>query len=130
METERNENEGLSDILRKLAYLGAGTIFYTQEGMQRVISDNLRVPKDAAAALAQQLEKGRNELVESFTKTFASALANVDFVEAARRGVDGLELDVKVKLSYPSSQMGDSPKKRATTPKAKSRKRTAPKSKS
>lgn len=96
-----HDNEKLTDILRKALYLGAGTLVYTQEGMAKAVSENLKIPKEAAALLVTQFDRGKKDLIDSVSTLLSSYLTSLDIVDLAHRSLHGLEVDVKLKIRYP-----------------------------
>lgn len=106
----RRQGIGLTELLKRAAYLGAGTVFATQESASRL-------SRELVQGVMQAIERNKEEFVRAVTGSMRDWLGSLNLVELVRRASDGLEIEVnaRVKLRYD----GDEKPKRETKDKAK-----------
>ena len=113
----RRQGIGLGDLLRRAAYLGAGTVFATQESASRL-------PRELAQGVMQAVDRNKDEFIRAVTGTMRDWLGSLDLVDLVRRAADGLDVEVsaRIKLRYGGEDKTAEPP--ATAPRAAA-KRTA-----
>lgn len=91
----RRQGIGLGDLLKRAAYLGAGTVFATQESASRL-------PRELAQGIMQAVDRNKDEFIRAVTGTMRDWLGSLDLVDLVRRAADGLDVEVsaRVKLRY------------------------------
>lgn len=113
----RRQGVGLTDLLKRAAYLGAGTVIATQESASRL-------PREIAQNLVQAVERNKDDFIRVIDGTIRDWLRSIDLVSLARHAADGLDVEVsaRVKLRYSGDEADDAPEKgRATSRKTRSR---------
>lgn len=94
-EKETAGKEGLTESLKKLAYMGAGTLFMTQEGLIKTVADQLKLPKEAATALVGQVDRARHEAIQTIGSILSGYLESLDLIDLIKKIADGMEVEVK-----------------------------------
>ncbi len=91
----RRQGIGLTDLLKRAAYLGAGTVFATQESASRL-------PRELAQGIIHAVDRNKDEFIRAITGTMHNWLNSLDLVDLVRRAADGLDVEVsaRVKLRY------------------------------
>lgn len=91
----RRQGIGLTELLKRAAYLGAGTVFATQESASRL-------PRELVQGVMQAIERNKEEFIRAVTGSMRDWLGSLDLVELVRRAADGLDIEVnaRVKLRY------------------------------
>lgn len=102
----KRDKDKMADLVRKAIYLGAGTLFYTQENASRRISEGLKVSRDVANDMVSQWDRGKQELIDSITQTVATYLTNLDLTDVLRNVTRGAELEIKVRLNFDDDKRG------------------------
>ena len=112
--------EGLTESLKKLAYMGAGTLLMTQEGLTKAVSDQLKLPKEAATALVSQVDRTRHEAIQAISSILSGYLESLDLIDMAKKIADGMEVEVKASFRIGFAKLGANKKIKAPRRKKKS----------
>ena len=96
----KSDKDKMTDLVRKAIYLGAGTLFYTQENASRKLSEGLKVSREVANEMATQWDRGKQELIDSISQTVANYLADLDLTDVIRNVTKGAELEVRIRLNF------------------------------
>ena len=104
---EEEVGSGVSDLIKKMAFLGAGTLFATQETASRALRD-MKLPREAVQAILQAAERNRDEFIDALTGTLRDFLEELDLIDFAKRTLDGMNVRIsaEVGFSYDPSKSG------------------------
>jgi len=92
-----DERSGVGDMVRKALLAGVGALFMTEEGIRKTVSE-LKLPKEAFAALQAQAERTRNEASKVLRKEVRRFLNSDAFKQQLAGLVSGLTLEVKAEI--------------------------------
>ncbi len=90
---------GLADVLKKMAYLGVGTMFATQETASRMVKD-MTLPREAVNAIVNAIERNRDEIARAVSKGTEDFLRNLDIVHLAKKTFDGMNIRVSGEIQF------------------------------
>lgn len=92
--TQRDASEGdepgRGDWLKRLAYLGVGTLFLTQEAALRLVRE-LKLPREAGQLLLREMEKNKGELLSILREVLSEFLNNLELKELLKERVRELK---------------------------------------
>lgn len=88
---------GVGDLVRKALLAGVGALFMTEEGIRKTVSE-LKLPKEAFAALHAQAERTRGEASKVLRKEIRRFLNSEAFKQQLASLVSGLTLEVKAEI--------------------------------
>jgi len=113
---DHEREAGVAEAIKRLAYLGVGTLFMTQETASKAVRE-LRLPRDVAEALLRQVDRSKDDLVRAVKSVLREFLSDIDPVELLRRALDGVELEVsaKVKMGEPKTGNGARVRRKRST---------------
>lgn len=94
-----NENPRLSDILKKVASIGIGAAFMTEDAIRGAIKD-IPLPKDIIDGLLDNARKQKSEVISTVKGEFKNYLNKVDPTREIDKILDKYEIRVDAKLTF------------------------------
>lgn len=96
---DENGEPKLSDILKKVASIGLGAAFMTEDAIRGVIQD-LPLPKDIIEGLLDNAKKSKTEVISSVKGEIKNYLSKVDPTKEIDKVLDKYEIRVDAKLTF------------------------------
>lgn len=91
------DNQKLSELLKKLVGAGIGAAFMTEEHIRNYIGD-MKLPKEAVSFLLQGAAKSKEELVHRVGTEVIKIINRIDFVKEASRFVEEHKFKVSAEI--------------------------------
>ncbi len=82
-----DENQKLTDILKKVVTAGVGAAFMTEEHIRNYLTE-LKLPKEIIQTLLQGAQKSKEELTNKVGNEVIRIIQKIDFVKEASRFVE------------------------------------------
>ena len=124
---DEEQSSTLGDFVRRMAYVGIGTAFATQETASRMVRD-LKLPREAVGMIMQGMEKNREEMMKVASRAFSDYLQNLDMAHLLKSAMDGMNVKVsgEVQFNYDPKKKGkiDADIKASAKPGRRRRKKT------
>ena len=99
MDSGDNDDKTLANRLKKLASIGIGTAFMTEEAI-RNLRQELPLPKDIVNGLLKQAKAQKDELIQSTKSELKNYLQNLDLSKELDEILEKYEIRVDAKLSF------------------------------
>lgn len=94
----RGRLEGLvPDVVKRALYMGLGAVFMTEEGIRNAVSD-LKLPKDALAAMLASADKARKELYRAVADEVSKVLMSQQLRDEIVKMLTSLSIEVKAEI--------------------------------
>lgn len=102
-----HESTGFADFVKKMAYVGIGAAFATQETTTRMMRE-LKLPREAVNALLQGIERNREDMMKISSRVIADYLKNLDATHILKSAMDGMNLKVtgEIQFNYDPTKKG------------------------
>lgn len=118
-EYENDAPKGLGDMLKKIAQVGMGAAFMTEESVRGVLND-LPVSKEIISGLVSNAKGAKEDFTKGLREEFSRYLSHLDKEGLIDYLVENYDIEVNASLSFnkKSNHKGDSKaKKTAKKPK-------------
>jgi len=89
----------LPEMVKRALLIGAGTLFLTEEGIRKALSD-FNLPKDVVSYLIKQSEKSKTELFSIFQRELNRFLSRIDITRITKEVLDGISLEIHSKITF------------------------------
>lgn len=104
---EEKRHEGkLLEALKKVASLGAGAAFMTEDAIKNLLLD-LPLPKDMINGLLEQAKAQKREFTSSIKGELQNYLANINPTREIDKILSKYEIDVQAKLTFQRKKKGE-----------------------
>lgn len=99
MNKKNEKDAGLGETLKKLASLGVGAAFMTEDAIKSVLGD-IPLPKDILAGLLTNAKSAKADFVGSLREELRSYLSKVDLKNLTDHVLENYDLDVSASVSF------------------------------
>lgn len=101
--SDKKDNEakekGLADVLKKVASIGMGAAFLTEDAIKNMVSD-LPLPKDILNGLLQNAKSAKEDLANAMREEFRKYLSKVDPEKLTENILENYDIEVEAKLKF------------------------------
>ena len=89
--SEKQDNENITDLIKKIAFGSIGAVSVTQEAVSKFVT-----------SLTQQIDKNKEEIISAIAEQFGNVLREVDITKLMKKLVSGLtiKINAEVTLTY------------------------------
>ena len=89
----------LPEMIKRALFIGAGTLFLTEEGIRRALSE-FNLPKDVVNYLIKQSERSKTELFSIFQRELNRFLSRIDVTRITQEVLDGVSLEIHSRITF------------------------------
>lgn len=97
--SDKKDEPKLTDILKKVASIGIGAAFMTEDAIKAVVGE-LPLPKDIVNGLLDSAKQQKDDVVNSVKSEFKTYLSKVDPTKEIDKVLDKYEIRVDAKLTF------------------------------
>lgn len=89
----------LPEAIKRALFIGAGTLFLTEEGIRKALSE-FNLPKDLVSYLVKQSEKSKTELLSVIQRELNRFFSRIDVTRISKEVLDGISLEIQGKITF------------------------------
>lgn len=93
------KKESIADVLKKVASIGAGAAFMTEDAVKNILGD-LPIPKDILAGLVQNAKGAKEDFSESLREEFRKYLSKLNINQVVDYVAENYDMEVKASFSF------------------------------
>lgn len=89
----------LGEILKKVASLGVGAAFMTEDAVKNVVGE-LPLPKDLLSGLLQNAKNTKNDFVSATREEVSKVLKGIDWMKVSENIFEKFDININAKISF------------------------------
>ncbi len=89
----------LPDLLKRGILAGIGALFMTEDGVRSILGE-LKLPKEAAQFVINQVAKTKEDLFRMIASEIRGFLESTNISEELRRALTGMSLEISTKVRF------------------------------
>ncbi|GAB4015356.1 MAG: hypothetical protein Fur0010_14290 [Bdellovibrio sp.] len=99
------KEKGLADVLKKVASIGMGAAFLTEDAIKNMVGD-IPLPKDILSGLLQNAKSAKEDLANALREEFRKYLSKVDPEKLTENILENYDIEVEAKLKFKKKNQG------------------------
>jgi hypothetical protein len=96
---DKKEDGSISDMIKKIASIGLGGAFLTEEAIRNLLGD-VPLPKDIVSGLVQNAKGAKEDFAKSLREEFRKYLSHVDTKKLTDYVLQNYDVEVKASFSF------------------------------
>ena len=96
---QKVDGKKLLEAVKKLAALGIGAIFMTEDAIKNTIQD-IPLPKEILGGLLEQIRSNKNEFINSLKTDFKGYLSSINPSKEIEKIIEKYDINIQAKLSF------------------------------
>lgn len=96
---EKKDGPWWTEVVKEVTTMGLGTLFMTEEAVRNYLKDK-KLPKDAVAALLENVSKKKDDMYEGMAKEFGRVLSKIDISKEVARFLETHKVNIEAKLTF------------------------------
>ena len=106
MSEKKNSKEGITEVIKKVASIGIGAAFMTEDAVRNILSD-LPLPKDIVNGLVQNAKGAKKEFTDGMRREMREYLAKMDVTRIIENTLDNYDFEVNAKVSLKKKEKSE-----------------------
>lgn len=95
--SDKNEKEGLADILKKVVNTGVSAAFMTEDAIKNMVGD-LPLPKELVNGLIANAKSTRDDFIDSVKTELKTRLNKIDVSKEIDRIAENYDFEINAKI--------------------------------
>lgn len=105
MNKKSEKETGIGDTLKRLASLGVGAAFMTEDAIKSVLSD-VPLPKDIINGLLSNAKNAKEDFVTSLREELRAYFSKIDLKKLTDYVLENYDVEVNASLSFKKKKKG------------------------
>ena len=103
---KNNKDSGITDVIKKVASIGIGAAFMTEDAVRTILSD-LPLPKDIVTGLVQNAKGAKKDFTDGMRREMREYLAKMDVTRIIENTLDNYDFEVNAKVSLKKKEKSE-----------------------